>query len=140
MGDQLLLKTSNMESLKSYITAIVAVAVIFGFSAFKVAEKFAPPQSGWYELHITNDSSPTAYNNPANQEIGDFYGPSTAPTGSCDPEQEITKPCAVFLDMSEYTGPDEIEGLTVATVTDETNNAKREPSDNSPDGYSRELE
>lgn len=131
---------NSIAIIKKNVLMLVAMATVVGFSAFKVAEKFAAPLTGWYELHITDDSSPTAYNNPANQEIGAFFGSSTAPSGSCDPTQPVTKPCAVFLDMSEYAGPDEIEGLTVATATNPTNNAQRQPSDSSPDGYSREIE
>lgn len=81
-----------MESLKSYITAIVAVAVIFGFSAFKAVEKVTMT-----EVWFTFDSELNPEDGEAYEEAvldPSNYTNTGLPTNpeDCDDTQKV---CAI---------------------------------------------
>ncbi|TJY68144.1 hypothetical protein FAZ19_02470 [Sphingobacterium alkalisoli] len=125
-----------MESLKSYITAIVAVAVILGFSAFKVAEKFTQPQSGWYQISV----NPSAPDDKSQQIIGGFESETAPNEENCNLESEETPPCQVHLNLTNFSGAATPAGLSVSDATNpSTYNGALDMSQSS-DGYARQEE
>ncbi|MGK6352224.1 hypothetical protein [Parapedobacter sp. DT-150] len=121
--------------IKQYFFMLALAATFVGFSAFKYAERFAAPQSGWYEVEATGDV-PSEYDNPENQTIGSHL--ESDPSGDCNPTNE-EKPCAVFLEFDEltYTGPTDIENMTVEEIADEPGAEISPSSAGNSDGYSR---
>ena len=76
-----------MEKLKNMATTVIAVAMIIGFSAFKIIESRFAPTTKWYEVTIAPNGSPSDMND---QLIG---AETTAP-----PQ---TNPSACAIDNSE---------------------------------------
>lgn len=113
--------------------AIVAVMMVVGFSAFKLADTLNDdPESGWYEISI----KPMAddYDDYDEQLILDHL--EEEPSGLCDPQTILTEPCAVFLDFSNYNGPGLTVGTTVADVLADLAQIDEDGANND-DGYAR---
>ncbi len=118
--------------------AIVAVMMVVGFSAFKVADTLNDdPESGWYSISVPANSAPIVYNDVAEQTIEFLL--NEGPSDGCDPENEITEPCAVYLDFSMYDGPSLTPTTKVSDVL--SDHAKiDELAAGNDDGYARKDE
>ncbi|HMR19015.1 MAG TPA: hypothetical protein PKA53_06925 [Sphingobacterium sp.] len=122
------------EIIKQKFMLLVAMATVVGFSAFNLVKKLDPPQDGWYEVTIAG-SNP---DHPSQQILGDYIGTSL-PSAECDPENVFTEPCAVYLDMSSFSGTSQ-DGLRVSFATDTLGAVIDEDAAENLDGYARKEE
>jgi|SRR5690606_20296460 len=129
-----------IEIIKKNVLAVAALATVIGFSAFKVLNE---PESGWYEVEFINPSlsDPNDRNDPSNLEIGNYIGASLPSSGDCQPINSPNDRCAANLDLSNFSGATTPTGMSVATATSSTHNAKVEPSGTgTSDGYAKKDE
>jgi hypothetical protein len=125
----------TVKVVKDQFFTLALAATFVGFSAFKYAERFAAPESGWYEVDAQG-TLPADYDDPAKQTIGSHL--ENGPNGvDCDQTFE-EKPCAVYLEFNEstYMGPTNIENqeLTVEEIINEPG------AEISSEGYARRDE
>ncbi len=119
--------------IKKNSMLLLAGAAIIGFSSFKLAEKFAAPQSGWYQ--VTPD--PTDPEDKSLQVIGAFVS-TAAPSGACDPENNPSdKPCQILLNLTNFTASSP-EHMTVEEAIDTYQASIDLASGGNNDGYARE--
>lgn len=120
--------------IKQYLFMLALVATFVGFSAFKYAERFAAPESGWYEIEHTGTGSA---DDAENQKIVSFIGDELE-SEECSETPQTTPPCAVYLDMSAFPPLENPINQTVDQVDDA--GADIDPSaTESLDGYARQV-
>lgn len=113
------------EIIKKNILAVVALATVIGFSAFKLTDD---PESGWYEIVPLPGGS---FDDPAYQRIASYYGP-TLPSGDCQATNTEEK-CAVKLNLTNFDEPEIIN----MSVHDAVETYEAELDDSESDGYAR---
>lgn len=86
---------------------ILAALMITSIFAFKIANRTAEPQSGWYSISSASNNP----NQKDDQEINGFVSTS-APTGDCSPSNTADL-CQVHLDLTNFSSSTPIENMTV---------------------------
>lgn len=117
--------------------AIVAVMMVVGFSAFKVANTLNDdPENGWYSVEQIN---PSAFepNHPSNLRITGYIATSLDPLSSCKPEETEEDVCAVKLKLENFTQTSPISMTVEDAVNPATNKAEIDDSE-TEDGFARE--
>ncbi|GGC14710.1 hypothetical protein GCM10011386_03040 [Parapedobacter defluvii] len=126
--------SKSVKVVKDQFFTLALAATFIGFSAFKYAERFAAPESGWYQIQHTGSGSE---DNPQNQEIVSFIGEELE-SEECSITQTLTPPCAVYLDMSLFPPNEDPINKTVDQA--DGLGAEIDPlSAGSADGYARQV-